>query len=280
MGDDDQPRPGTGSCIKSIIVWLVNLLDFILGIALVGYGSLVISNGLPAVGVPLLSFGLLLFLSSTLAVIGYGSTKWNRSGMTQSALMGMIIGPLEITIGVGIEVFKDKVFQYMRDHQVQLSMTDKVVDDLESISWFLMTAFCVLGLLEVCRFFMMNTMRTILIHNDQQIVDGGLNERLLSRGISNSNIIPEDQPVENSSFESESEREKRWTQMLEDGDAMTVGTKDSQSITSQDDFAPVDEPLYTDPHWWAKSSKDTENDMSWVTSASNNKGSNKTPNIV
>merc|ERR1711956_210707 len=111
-------------------------------------------------------------------------------------------------------------------------------------------------------------MRAILIHNDQQVIDRDLTEQLLPESITDGNIIPEDQPVENSAFESESEREKRWTQMLEDGDAMTVGTKDSQSITSQDDFAPVDEPLYTDPHWWAKSSKDTENDMSWVTSAS------------
>ena len=55
----------------------------------------------------------------------------------------------------------------------------------------------------------------------------------------------------------------------EDNAKMSSGTmlKTGSEYNSDDNFVPVDEPLYSDPCWWAALKKDDDNDLSWLASS-------------
>lgn len=262
----DDKTKGCCFCIKKICVNLILFLDFFGGIALLIYAGYVEQQGLMQAAAILLAFGLLAFLSVMFGIGGLCTKMCSRCGLVLSASMAMVLGPLEIASGILIVAYNDDFIQYLRDNKDALRLSDGGIQSIKDHSQIIMIGLCVLGFLEISRFFMTTSLRKSLLDSDtlHSHDPSDLSSPLLSASADRSRAItiPENEPADMG----DEEMEKRWNRMLNDVDASTVHTKDSRSITSADDFAPVDEPLYTDPHWWAKSGKDTENDMSWVVS--------------
>merc|ERR1712232_36100 len=61
------------------------------------------------------------------------------------------------------------------------------------------------------------------------------------------------------------ERDNEEVKTMSSGGAMLSKVSE---YNSDDNFVPVDEPLYSDPCWWAALKKEDDNDLSWLASSS------------
>ena len=60
------------------------------------------------------------------------------------------------------------------------------------------------------------------------------------------------------------EQDNEEAKMMSSGTMLKTGSE----YNSDDNFVPVDEPLYSDPCWWAALKKEDDNDLSWLASSS------------
>mmetsp|Transcript_50182 Transcript_50182/g.60560 ORF Transcript_50182/g.60560 Transcript_50182/m.60560 type:complete len:278 (+) Transcript_50182:116-949(+) len=266
-GDQNDHSEGCCSRLMKCLVKMIFLIDVVAGITVLAYAGYVMSKAPIVAADILISFGSILVLSSILGIWGFAMTACNsnRCALVLSAILALFLGLFEISFAVFMVARVDLFINYLLENKDALRLSEGGIQSIQLHTPLIAIGLIVIGIVEMMRFCMMTNVRKRLIEFDTlHSTDEALSTSLIPK---DTRIIPEESAIDTHSLESERDREERWSKMLGEVDDGTIGSKDSPSITSQDDFAPVDEPLYTDSHWWAKSNKDTVNDMSWVTTA-------------
>lgn len=241
-------------------------LDLILGIAASVYGGLV--SGAVIEAATVLAYGWVLILSSVVGLSAFASTCCERCGFCLSAFFALIIMVAEVGFGVAMMADTDGFIQFLRDNEDALYLTDETIDFVEDNIMLFCIIFWVLAFLEFCRYCTMCSLskQSAMSEDMENDLQEPLMQKPTERGIQK---IPESGEF-TSDAQTQQDREKHWSDMLNNPDDSSVAKSAASHTThtSEEDFAPVDEPLYTDSNWWATSEKDTENDMSWVTTPS------------
>lgn len=159
-----------GCCHRFLrgLVGFIHMIDFVGGLALLGYGFAVWARpkapGL-AVGV-LVGWGTLLALGSALGIGGFEKPWCGRCGLVCSAFLGPLIAVCDIAFVFSALLNTDEFKSYLERHADALYMKTNTVKNLEKALPFFGFMFIFFAVCEILRFFMLRKLRIDLLRYD------------------------------------------------------------------------------------------------------------------
>lgn len=195
-------------------VRVLHLIDVITGALCIAYGAtLHINKKYATYGSYFVYFGSLLVFSSFIGYVGFKSPVFKRIGLRVSAYMGVVIGILDVGIGITLVTEKNSLTNTLNKHNDDFDLTKTQVKNLEKAFIPIVILCFFFAALEFARFYCLRKLRSDLVSIETIVqtsssIRGQIGEPLL--------------------------------------DQHSHSGSDTDS-----DFAPVDGQLYTDGNWWA-----------------------------
>ncbi|GAB5368928.1 hypothetical protein AAMO2058_001361500 [Amorphochlora amoebiformis] len=142
--------------IQGKLLLLVNLIDFIGGVGLVGFGLYVyIKNFAPEyVYLPLIIIGLFILSTTFFSTCG----AYNYKGCCGcflyplSAMMGILVCLAEIACAGLLAAYRKRYSEWLDKHHNEYNISDSEAEQLEHGTMAVIVGFFILALLEVLRF--------------------------------------------------------------------------------------------------------------------------------
>ena len=136
-----------------ICVRILHFIDFAVGVILLGYGmTLKIDGKHTQIGTCIITFGAALVTSSTLAFYGFQSPFCERIGLRLSAIMGICLCLVDVSIALSIYINQENIIDYLRDNHTDFFLTNSDVDGLEHAHAAIGTLFLLVGAGEFVRY--------------------------------------------------------------------------------------------------------------------------------
>lgn len=153
---------------QQILVKIVHVIDALIGLTFVVYGSLIINFENPAMDAVItsLAFGSTMLFTSIMGVIGFYSSMCSRGGLILSAYTSPFIALFYLLVIILLIGGPDKVFDYLREHKDVLYLNEAEILTLEQILPFFYVALASLAAIETIRFFVLRNLRTTLLRYD------------------------------------------------------------------------------------------------------------------
>lgn len=169
--EQDAKDANLGCCHKfsKFLVKTIHLVDFLIGLIFVVYGSLImISFENPAMEAVItsLTFGCSMLFTSIMGVIGFTTKVCKRFGLVFSAYMAPFIAFFYMFTIMALLSSSDVYFDYLTEHKDVLFLDEAEILTLENLLPLFYIILACLMAVEICRFMVLRKIRQTLIRYD------------------------------------------------------------------------------------------------------------------
>lgn len=169
--DQDETDARLGCCTKftQFIVKIVHLIDALIGITFIVYGSLIYLHfeepAMEAV-ITSLSFGCIVLLSSLMGIFGFSFKTCKRCGLVFSSWAAIPIAFCYTFVIVALLGSPDTYFNYLTEHKDVLYLTDTEINAIKKCLPVFYIVLASLAATEICRFWILREIRNRLVRYD------------------------------------------------------------------------------------------------------------------
>lgn len=160
-----------GCCHKfgTLLVKLVHVLDALIGLTFIIYGSLILTQfEEPAMeaAITTLTYGSIMLFASIMGVVGFYSSRCKRAGLLISAYSSPIIVLCNIFAMIFELSSSSSIFDYLTEHMDVLYLDEAEIATLKKILPFFFVVLASLTAIEICRFLLLSQLRERLVRFD------------------------------------------------------------------------------------------------------------------
>lgn len=154
--EQDAKDANLGCCTKfeQFVVKLVHVLDTLIGLTFLIYGSLIITqfeNPAMEAAISTLTYGSTLAFASIMGIMGFYTTKCKRVGLVISAYMAPLIAFFNVFALIAVLSEPDTFFDYLTTNKDVLYLNDAEIQTLKNILPFFYITLASLTAIEICR---------------------------------------------------------------------------------------------------------------------------------
>jgi len=170
QGDQDTEDANMGKCYTcgQFLVKTIHLIDLLIGLIFIVYGSLIMNFENPAMEavITCLAFGCTMVFTVIMGVIGFTTKACSRFGLAVSAYMGPLIACFHVFVIIALIGSPIAFFTYLTDHRDVLYLNEAEILLLENLLPLFYIIMASLAGVEIVRFLVLRKIRHKLVRYD------------------------------------------------------------------------------------------------------------------
>jgi len=167
--DEADVKMGCCYTFGGILVKSIQLIDGLIGLIFVVYGSLIMTqfdNPAMAAAITCLTFGSVLLFGSIMGGIGFTTKVCKRIGIALSAYLAPCVAFFYLVVIIALLADHATFFNYLTEHKDVLYLSSSEITSLNDLLPFFYIVLIALGVMEMLRYFGLIKLRAKLIKRD------------------------------------------------------------------------------------------------------------------
>lgn len=217
---------------QQFLVKMVHVLDALIGLTFVVYGSLInnkFENPAMEAVITTLTFGSTLLFTSIMGVIGFYSKMCSRGGLVLSGYSAPFIAFFYLLVIIVLLSAPDKISDYLTKYKDVLYLDDAEILTLKQILPFFYIVLASLAAIEIIRFMVLRNLRHTLVRYDaasERIFDSMVSSKKSNRSNSKRSSSKRSGSKRSGSSRSGSDRTNLTEPLMGDEEQGTVDSDD------------------------------------------------------